>query len=194
MTATEQETSNDRFDLLMEALPRIAEMVKQFPEALQPRAFEALLEEFRGSQPRSLRTKRLKATKGPAQASKGIQQPKRKRTKGPTVQKDLDLRPKGKTSLVEFAESKEPKNNDDKNVVSVYYLRRIADIEAVSVDHVFTCYRAMRWREPADLATSLRLTASKKGFLDTSTRKDIKLTPTGRNHVDHDLPPKKTAH
>lgn len=188
MTAPDRKTSKNRFDLLMDALPRIAETVKQIPEALQPQAFQALLEEFRDSQPGRQHTKR---SNGPAEPSKGTRKLKRKRTRGPTVQKDLDLRPKDRTSLRDFARSKEPKNNDDKNVVSVYYLRLIADIEVVSIDHVFTCYRAMGWREPKDLANSLALTASKKGFLDTSTREDIKLTPTGRNHVEHDLPPKK---
>ena len=193
MAAAEEQTNNDSFNLLMEALPRIAETVKQLPEALQPQAFQALLEEFRGSQPRRPRTKQAKAREVPAEPSKATRRPKRKRTRGPTVRKDLDLRPNGKTPLLEFAESKEPKNNYDRNVVSVYYLRRIADTEIVSIDHVFTCYREMGWREPADLANSLALTASKKGFLDTSTSKDIKLTPTGRNHVEHDLPRKKNT-
>ena len=175
----------------MEALPRIAETVKQFPEALQPQVFQALLEELRGSQPRQERTKRSKASERPAGPSKGARKAKRKRSRGPTVRKDLDLRPKGKTSLRGFAESKKPNNNDDKNVVSVYYLRLIADINTISIDHVFTCYREMGWREPTDLANSLATTASKKGFLDTSKGEDIKLTPTGRNHVEHDLPPKK---
>ena len=191
MAATEKETRNDSFNLLMEALPRIAETVKQLPEALQPQAFQALLEEFRSSQPRRQRTKQAKASGVPPEPSKETRKPKRKQTRGPTVQKDLDLRPKGKTSLTEFAESKEPKNNDDKNVVSVFYLRRIADTETVSIDHVFTCYREMGWREPANLANSLAITASKKGYLDTSTLEDIKLTPAGRNHVEHDLPRKK---
>ena len=49
----------------------------------------------------------------------------------------------------------------------------------------------MRWREPGNLANSLALTANRKRFLDTASLDDIKLTPAGRNHVDHDLPPKR---
>ena len=193
MTAADKETNIDRFNLLIEAMPRIAETVKQLPEALQSQALQALLDEFRGSQPPQQRTKQTKASRVPAEPSKGSRKPKRKRTRGPTVRKDLNLRPKGKTPLAEFAASKEPKNNDDRNVVSVYYLRRIVSSEIVGIDHVFTCYREMSWREPADLANSLAYTASKKGYLDTSTLEDIKLTPSGRNHVDHDLPRKKKA-
>lgn len=192
MTPPNRETSSDSFDLLMEAMPRIAETIKQFPEALQSQAFEALLTEFRGSQPQRQDTKRRKGSEGAVESPKATRRPRRKRTRGPTVKKDLDLRPKGKPSLREFAESRKPTNNDDKNVLSVYYLRRIADVNVVSIDHVFTCYKAMGWREPTDLASSLRLTASKKSFLDTSTGDDIKLTSIGRNHVEHDLPPEKT--
>lgn len=191
MTATKREANNNSFTLLMEALPQIAETVKQLPEALQPRAFEALLEEFRSSEPRRDCTKQVEESEFPTKPSKETRKAKRKRTKAPTVRKDLDLRPKDKMSLPEFAEGKAPKNNYDKNVVSVYYLRQIAGTEAVGVDHVFTCYREMGWREPADLANSLQQTASKMGYLDTAIRDDIKLTPAGRNHVDLDLPRKK---
>lgn len=193
MTADKREKGNDSFNRLMEALPRIAETVKQLPEALQLQAFQALLEEFRGSQPRRHPAKQAKASEVPTAPSKETRKPKRKRTRGPKIRKDLDLRPKGKTSLAEFAASKAPKNNDDKNVVSVYYLRRMARTEIVGMDHVFTCYREMSWREPTDLANSLAYTASRKGFLNTSTLEDIKLTPAGRNHVEHDLPRKKKA-
>ena len=193
MTAAEKGTNNDRFNLLLEALPRIAETVKQLPEALQSQAFQALLDEFRDSQPRRQRTKQAKGSEVSKKPTKEARTARRKRTRGPAVRKDLDLRPKDKTSLTEFVESKEPKNNDDRNVVSVFYLRRMTDTETVSMDHVFTCYREMGWREPADLANSLAITASKKGYLDTSTLEDIKLTPSGRNHVEYDLPRKKKA-
>ena len=191
MTAAEKGANSDRFNLLLEALPRIAETVKQLPEALQSQAFQALLDEFRNSQPRRQRTKQAKGSKVPTETTQETRKARRKRTRGPTVRKDLDLRPKGKTSLAEFVESKEPKNNDDRNVVSVFYLRRMAGIDMVSIDHVFTCYREMGWREPADLANSLATTASKKGYLDTSTLENIEITPSGRNHVEYDLPRKK---
>ena len=101
--------------------------------------------------------------------------------------------PSGKKSLKAFVQEKQPKTLHDKNVVAVYYLRETLGAPKVSVDHVFTCYKDMNWREPGNLGNSLALTANRKRYLDTSSLDDIKLTPAGRNHVGHELPSPKKA-
>ncbi len=58
-------------------------------------------------------------------------------------------------------------------------------------DHVYTCYRDQGWDMPPDMAASLFLTASKKGFLDTSNLDDVRIEPRGVNHVERGLPTKK---
>lgn len=65
-----------------------------------------------------------------------------------------DLAPKGKTSLKEFIEEKQPKTHQDYNVLSVYYVSQKLGIGPVALNHVFTCCKDMRWREPANLANS----------------------------------------
>ena len=55
---------------------------------------------------------------------------------------------------------------------------------------MFTCYKNAKWRLPADLDNTLRYTACDKGWLDTSSMMDIKLTPEGENFVEFDLPQK----
>jgi hypothetical protein len=73
----------------------------------------------------------------------------------------------------------------------VYYLSEILGVEKVSVDYIGTVFRLIRdWKEPTNLSGGLRMASSRKGTLDTSDYDDIKLTPTGRNFVEHDLPPK----
>jgi hypothetical protein len=192
MAGKADEAGPDGLDALLGAMPRIAEAVKAFPEGVQSQAFDALMAELRGTPaPKPQSDKESPSRKRGRGSSKKGQPRAKKRKGGPTTVKDLDLAPKGKDSLKDFAEKKKPKTNHDRNVVSVYYLQKIAGIDAVSVNHVFTCFKDMGWREPANLANSLALTANRKRYLDTSNLDDIRLTPAGRNHVEHDLPPKK---
>lgn len=195
----ERGDSRDRasFDSLLAEMPRIAEAVKVVPEALQAQAFDALMAELKGrtAPVKTAETGGRKSTrrragrsrpKAPGEDGKSM----RRRATSPSAVRDLDLAPKGEASLKDFVAEKQPKTNHDKNVVSVYYLAEVLRLNGVTVDHVFTCYKDMRWREPGNLANSLALTANRKRFLDTASLDDIKLTPAGRNHVDHDLPPK----
>ena len=190
--ATGEEQS--KFDELLEAMPRIAEAVKAFPESVQPQAFERLMAELTGRAPSGVpgeqgqkerKTRKLRQTTATDETK-----PTRRKASSPTSVRDLDLAPDGKPSLKDFVAEKRPKTNHDRNALSVYYLSEILGIDAVTVDHVFTCYKDMRWREPVDLANNLSLTANRKRFIDTANRDDIKITPAGRNHIEHDLPPK----
>ena len=189
--------ASPEFKSLLDAMPRIAEAVKAFPEAVQPQAFDALMAELRGVAPErealasaegTLRRSATPAAKKKAPASLAGSRQARGRSSGPALVKDLDLAPKGKKSFKAFVQEKRPQTQHDQNVLSVYYLSEIADQAAVTVDHVFTCYKDMHWREPSSIANSLAVTASRKRFLDTANLADIKLTPPGRNHAEHDLP------
>jgi hypothetical protein len=199
MSMAEQEDSrtNASFDSLLAEMPRIAEAVKVFPEALQPQAFDALMAELKGrtapiqrAETSGRKSKQRRAGRSRPKAPEDDVKRTRRRATSPSAVRDLDLAPRGETSLKDFVAEKHPKTNHDKNVVSVYYLAEVLRLSGVTVDHVFTCYKDMRWREPGNLANSLALTANRKRFLDTASLDDIKLTPAGRNHVDHDLPPK----
>jgi hypothetical protein len=197
MAEQDDSRGNASFDSLLEEMPRIAEAVKVFPEALQAQAFDALMAELKGgtSPIKTNETEGRKSTQRRARKSRPKAQREdgkrtRRRATSPSAVRDLDLAPKGETSLKDFVAEKQPKTNHDKNVVSVYYLAEVLGLNGVTVDHVFTCYKDMRWREPGNLANSLALTANRKRYLDTASLDDIKLTPAGRNHVDHDLPPK----
>jgi hypothetical protein len=46
----------------------------------------------------------------------------------------------------------------------------------------------VKWREPSDLLAALRVTASRKGTIDTTNVDDLRTTPRGRDFVEHDLP------
>src|SRR4030095_8356051 len=102
---------------------------------------------------------------------------------------------RGKKSLQDLVDEKQPKTNHDKNVLAVYYCARILELSSVTIDHVFTVYRDMGWRLPGgnNFANSLALTANRKRFLDTADGDNITLTSKGTNYVEHDLPPKSKA-
>jgi hypothetical protein len=192
----------DTFKALLEEMPAIAKAVNAFSsESVQQRAFDALVDAYEGGrsgpvaakldppstqqqqQTRKPRKQRKQPAAGTGQATTS------KRRSGPPKQlKDLDLAPRGTTSLADFVKEKDPTTNHDRNVVSVYYLLHKAEIGAVDLDHVFTCYRDMGWAIPSDLANSLAMTSSKKRYLDTSDLDNIRLTSRGLNRVEQELP------
>jgi hypothetical protein len=105
----------------------------------------------------------------------------------PSIVKELNLCPKGKKTFKDFVKEKQPTTNQEKCTVAVYYLRQELDFTAVSISHVFTCYKDAGWRIP-DLCNVMKITASRKGWVDTSNTESITITPGGENLVEYDLP------
>lgn len=197
---TTEETGHDAFDELVEAMPKIAEAVKAFPESVQGKAFDALMEAHAGNAPiastdtgstsaKTRRTRKTSTRKSKA-SDNGAKTTAKRSSSAPTMVKDLDLAPKGKASFKDFAAAKAPTSNNDKNVVIVYYLAQITGTSPITIDHVFTSYRNAAWKIPKNLQNSLAATASKKGYFNTSDLQDIRLEVHGINRVEHELPEK----
>jgi hypothetical protein len=191
------------FDDLLDQMPRIAEAVSKFPESVQPQAFEALMIAARGEAVASRTSekttadtsKRTRARKPRAADGEqaGESRTRRRRNATPSVDRNLELAPKGKKSFRDFIDEKKPKSNYDRIAASVYYLVEVAKSEPVTVDHVYTCYRIAGWTIPSDLANSIQQTASKKVYVDSSDSDDIKLLTYGINRVERELPLATTA-
>jgi len=118
---------------------------------------------------------------------------KKKRTVAPArlqLVKELDLSGKGeKPSLKEFYSRYIAKSNLAKNLIFCYYLEHEIKETPITVNHVFTCYRHIpKVKTPEALAQSLSDTAHLKGWLDTSSLDDIKVSISGVNHLEHELP------
>jgi hypothetical protein len=124
-------------------------------------------------------------------AAGGDAKPKRRRrSAGPGVVKDLTLRPGGKTPFATFATEKKPRTHGEKEAVALYWLQHDGGVtEGVTAAHVNTCYQEAGWARPADLVADLYLTASRKGWIDTSDMENITLTTRGEDIVLHTLPP-----
>lgn len=185
---------------LLGRMPAIAKAVSAFPEAVQQSAFEVLMATAVGNTPPEpsgddgkvapmRRRPRGQPRKAEPNAQTGSVKPRRSAgASQPKVVKELDLRPKGKTPFADFVKAKNPMNNHDKHAVAIYYLSNMAGLSTVSSDHVFTAWRDAGWKLPSDFRASLRLTASKKRFIDTSNSEAVQLLNTGVNRVEHDLP------
>lgn len=190
----------DAFNELAAAMPRIAEALKDIPEPLQGKAFDALVAVFTegtatttgGSSHTTRRRRRISTRKPKTTGRKATSG--RRAAPAVAISKDLDLAPTGKKSFKDLITEKNPTTHHDRSVVSVYWLSQIAGISPVTVSDVFTCYRhAGGWKVPANLANGLAVTANRKGFFDTSDLQDIKLKPHGINRVEHELPKKSKA-
>ncbi|WP_213625718.1 hypothetical protein [Pseudomonas sp. Pc102] len=125
------------------------------------------------------------------QSSKGNSQPrsKSKSKRDPELIKNLDLfGGESNVSLKDFCSKYEHKTNFERNLIFSYYLKNILNLETITTDHIFTCYRHIGHKLPKALEQSLRDTASDKGWIDADNLEDITVSIAGINHIEHDLP------
>ena len=212
------DVSMNPYERLKAEIPEIAKAVNEFKsEQVQQQAFQALLGALGMEVPdepgdkahegdagdaragavqtprRRQRRKVTPAAKDPGTNGVTPRGPARRKAAAPSFDDALNLRPKGGQSFEEFADAKKPANFDERNLVSVYYLTRVAKTGPATVDQVYTCYKDRSWRLPADPRNSLATTAFKRGWPNTKNMDDIKLSMPGENHVEHDLPAKAKA-
>ncbi len=114
----------------------------------------------------------------------------RSKKKSFSMVKDLNLKPNGKDSLNDFVANKNPTTMTGRITVAVYYLAQTIGVEQVSVDHIYTCFKWMGWKLPAQFVNMIHQ-AGAKGWLETSDRENIMLTTLGENLVEHELSDKK---
>lgn len=195
-------------DALLKRMPEIAEAINRFTsEAIQHEALVAMLRAFSGTAivdpPKATKSEAqtlLEENNAPETTPKsnvGVTDNKAKRKRassgsGFSMIKGLDLNPKGKKSFSEFIADKQVTANLDKITLITYYLAEIKEEPEISSDMIGTTFRMTPgWPEPGNLIQAIRDTSHRKGAIDTSSFKDIKLTPQGRNFVEITLPAKQ---
>jgi hypothetical protein len=107
-----------------------------------------------------------------------------------TFVKDLNLRPDGKETLRDFYAAKGAANLQEQVTVIVYYLTRVLELSGVGANHIYTALKDVGTPVPPDIGQTLRLTAARKGWIDSSKGDDLKLAVSGENFVEHELPRK----
>jgi|SRR5579875_804730 len=83
----------------------------------------------------------------------------------PTFVSDLDLTGGG-VGWKDYAGQKSPQSANEKYLLAAAWLTKHAGRETFTVDHIFTCFRAMEWEEQRDFGQPLRLMKSKKSYLE----------------------------
>ncbi len=74
----------------------------------------------------------------------------RKQPRKPTVPKVLELDLNSGVSFESFANEHTPKSDVERNLVVLAWYKEHRPDEAVTANHVYTCYRAMKWPSGID--------------------------------------------
>lgn len=96
----------------------------------------------------------------------------------------------GHPSLVKFMDAKLPVTNEERNLVFLYYLQHILKIKRITLDHIYTCYRAAKIRMPLNLENSLRATAEQRGWIKMNQHGNISVASEGKQYAEKQLPKK----
>lgn len=207
------------YERMLKAMPEIASVVNEFTsEGCQSQALGALLTALvmpgkasnpavtLGQPPLSLVA--VAVPDDEVDRDPGVEQPPhsdaphqgrkpRSRKAGPKKTyaraKGLNFHPDGRPSLSDLAAEKRPTNNDEKNLLIVYYLKHVLEMAEVDLSHVLAAYADIEWKPPANPENSLFVTSSRKDWLDTRNIKAIEVTHKGRRVVEHDMPLSKAG-
>ncbi|GET24557.1 hypothetical protein [Prolixibacter sp. NT017] len=103
------------------------------------------------------------------------------------LDRNLNLHPEGKQSLMDFAEGYKMNSMKERILVIVYYLKEILELESMNPDHIYTGFEKLNIRVPKSLYQLISDTKNKKGWLEFDTMENIGLSIQGRNAIKYDL-------
>jgi hypothetical protein len=89
---------------------------------------------------------------------------------------NLDL---GDVNWKDFATARAPKSDNEKYLLAALWITEKAKVPEFSVNHVFTCFRGMKWKEQVDFSQPIRYMKSKNSFFSHPSPKTWKLTQPG---------------
>lgn len=94
------------------------------------------------------------------------------------------------SSLLNFYREKNPSTHYDKIVVFGYYLSENQNKETFTEESIEECYKELirLTKLPGNLQVTLQDTIRNTGYIKKAGKGSYKLSPTGINHVTHELP------
>jgi hypothetical protein len=95
---------------------------------------------------------------------------------------DLDL-----SALEDFVGQYELKGNPERYLVYVWFLKEKLNIEPCSIDHIYSCFLAMKDDIPVRMGQNLIDTRGRNAFLKFTSPHDITITAVGINHFNKKL-------
>jgi hypothetical protein len=197
---------NAPFEDTLAAMTAIAEVVSKFAsEQLQRSVFDICAAAYGIPQPPPARTETpepilsvVPTPSGDAPEERGTEESglpapsnspasaKRRSSKKKSSARhvDINFRPDGKPSLVDFVAEKAPGSVAEKSTLAIYYVAEILGESAVEAGHVLAAFSECNWPYPSPtIEAALQVNACKKHYFDTSDMKNITLTNAGRNLV-----------
>ena len=188
----------NNYENLKDELGTISKILNDYPEVLQPKVFDILVNAYFSevgietqksvlSVNEQIESNDDKAQEEEPKVKKTVKgSTKKSPSKGEsyTLVKTLDL--SGKENGISFKDyvDKHPANSAIKfNVLVVGYLQHVMGLEEITFDHVYTCYKSYGKRIPEKLKQSIYDASSKKGYLNCNEG-NISLTTIGENLLD----------
>lgn len=185
-----------RYEDLKIELLEIAKVVEQFPIEVKPKVYELLVSTYLGK-PISI-VEQPGAVKGSGTTNKPVESAKRPSSKGASkesysIDRDLNLRGNDKDipSFNKFIAEKIPASAVEFNTVSVYYLKKLMNLPAATLNHVYTCYAEAKKKPPEHFKQSLTDTKNKLGYIGMDSNGNLDIPHRGVVFVEHDLPVQK---
>lgn len=118
--------------------------------------------------------------------SKEGQPKKKKNSERPKMVKDLDLKPQGKSSLLELYRSFKKLTRNEKFLLYVIYLQDHIGVTNITADHIYTCMKEVGDKVPATLKQILSNSKNKTGWFQIQNGK-ISYTQRGKTHYKEEL-------
>lgn len=100
---------------------------------------------------------------------------------------DLDFRPNGKQALKAFVEEKNPKNDIEITLVTLYYMQHIMALSRIGPAHVMTAFKEAGKSVPGRVKQTIRNVKKSKMWLNFSDIENIRTTTQGDNFVEHEM-------
>jgi hypothetical protein len=100
----------------------------------------------------------------------------------PNFLSDLELTA-GQESFKDYATKKDPKSDNHKYLVAARWLQLHKNIDIVTIDHIFTCFQAMKWPSQKDVGQPFRVMTKNNSYFQKNG-KGWKLTHVGGDAAD----------
>ena len=98
---------------------------------------------------------------------------------------EIDL--KGSVPLEEFLAKCPSEDISVRYLMIAYWLKEYQNIEEISIDHIYTCYRHMRWSVPNDIVQPLRNLKSRKSWFSKGSLGCYKINHIGEAEAVRNL-------
>jgi len=109
------------------------------------------------------------------------------RNAGLSLVANLNFRPNGKQAFKEFIDAKNPTNDLEASLATIYYMQHEMGLSKIGPAHVMTAFKEAGKAIPVDLRQTVRNVKKSKMWLNFTDIEDIRTTTQGDNFVEHEM-------